>query len=95
MDGTGLERNATTSDTASTSVNFQKPGGAKCGTLGASSEINVGLAMVIDAWPGLSSEARAEILAIVEAAGKADGFGGAGHELQETYESGRWSHRCP
>ena len=56
-------------DDVSTYVNSLKAGGAKCGAFGETSGgIGPHLQSVINAWPALSLEECAKVLAIVEAA---------------------------
>ena len=50
-------------------LDFVEAGGAKCGAFRQiSCEIDTDLQAVIDAWPGLSPETRAEVVAVIEAA---------------------------
>ena len=69
MGGTGLEPDSVTTSTETTYVDSPEVGGAKCGAFGQIfCEIDADLQAVVDAWPGLSPESRAEVMAIVEAA---------------------------
>ncbi len=43
----------------------EKPSAAECAAFGAISETDADLQAVVEAWPGLSPEARAEVSAIV------------------------------
>jgi len=63
----GFELHAETSGNTHTS----RKRGTESGTLGADSDpVDPDLALIVTAWPGLSAETRAAILAMVRRAGK-------------------------
>ena len=70
----GLEPDSVTSYAATDSRRSGNPGAAKCAAVGAHSgdfdpeSVDAELAVVVAAWPGLSADERAAVLALVRRA---------------------------